>query len=93
MTVYQGPCSYGNVIHVNATRGTKEFVLSYKWREDMVHHGLECCGGVCEAKKHDEGFAKSVACFEGCFMFITFFDAYVVVPSSNVEFGIDVCAA
>ena len=91
VSVHRSASGYSNIIHVDTDCSTKEFMLSYEGCENVVHHGLESCGGVCEAEKHDEGFVKSVACFERCFVLVAFFDTYVVVSPSNVQFSVDVC--
>ena len=48
-------------------------------RENLVHHGLECGGGVAESEEHDGGFIGSSVADERCFPFITFLNLYVVV--------------
>ena len=55
----------------------------------MVHHVLECCRGVAEAKVHDHGFIQAVLCFECCFVLISIFDVYFVEAPFYVEFGED----
>jgi hypothetical protein len=40
-----------DVVEVNADDTFHNKVL-----EDVVHHGLEGGGGVCESKKHHQGF-------------------------------------
>ena len=52
--------------------------------EDLVHHGLECGGGVAEAEEHDSGFEGSSVADEGCFPFITFLNPYVIVSPPKV---------
>ena len=59
----------------------------------MIHHGLERGGRISESEKHDEGFKKSVACFERRFVFIALLDPDIVIPPSNVEFRVDVRSA
>ena len=54
---------------------------------NLVHHRLECGGRVAKAKKHDCGFKKSIACFEGCLVFVTLFDADIVITPSYIQFG------
>src|ERR1700761_2154808 len=83
-----GAGSYGDIIHVDANRGTKEFVLSYDGTKDMIHHGLESSWQVCETEEHDGRFVQAVACFKRCLVFISLLDAYVVIPPLNVEFGV-----
>ena len=57
----------------------------------MVHHRLESGRGVCKAKEHDRGFIQSIACFKGGLVFVSFFNAYVVISPPDVQLGIDVC--
>ncbi len=56
--------------------------------EDVVHHSLECCQGIGESKVHDRRLKKSVPHFECCFAFVSFFDAYVVIPPPDIQFRI-----
>ena len=53
--------------------------------EDVVHHGLECCWGVAEAKEHDEWFIQSAIRLEGCLVFVSLFDANIVETPLQVE--------
>ena len=57
--------------------------------KDMVHHCLECSGGVSESEEHNYWFVKSVTHFERCFILISLFDAYIVVSPMNVKLRID----
>ena len=83
-----GPSGNGYIIHVNLDRSTKEFVLSDDWAEDMIHHNLEGCRGVCKAEEHDGGFIESIARFECHFVFITFLNTYVIIPPTDIQFGV-----
>ena len=70
-----------NVVHVN-----RDFPCEDQILEDHVHHRLEGCGRISEAKKHHHGFKKSQGCYEGGLLFISLFDVYVVIPLPQVQF-------
>ncbi|KAF9807546.1 hypothetical protein IEO21_08161 [Rhodonia placenta] len=61
--------------------GEDEYVI----QEDLVHHGLEGCGGVGEVKEHYQGFVQSLVSYKGSLPLITGFDLDIVVSPSNVE--------
>jgi hypothetical protein len=49
---------------------------------------LECGGGISEAKEHDKGFEHPLVSLEGCFPLIFFFYSNIVIPPSNIKFGV-----
>ena len=55
--------------------------------EDVVHHGLECCGGVTQAEEHYSGFVQPTVGGEGGFPFITLFDPNIVEAPAEVQSG------
>ncbi|KAF9802980.1 hypothetical protein IEO21_09762 [Rhodonia placenta] len=61
--------------------GEDEYVI----QEDLVHHGLESCGGIREAEEHHQGFVQSPVSYEGRLPFIAGFDPDVVVSPSDIE--------
>src|ERR1700722_7565645 len=63
-----------------------DLVVDDKILEDFVHHGLECCGGIGEAEKHNKRFKQSSGGSESGFPLITFLNADVVVSPLNIEF-------
>ena len=67
------------IVHVNTYGGTKEFMLSYKRVENMIHHSLESGRRICKAEKHNRWFVQAIACLESGLMFIALFDVDVVV--------------
>ena len=71
----------------------KWFMLDDDVAVDVVHHSLEGHWRVCESEIHDCGFEKTVSGFKCCFLFITFVDAYIVIPPSDVELCVYVCIA
>ena len=93
MTVHGGPCSDGDVVHVDTNSSAEEFMFGDDWCKNVVHHGLEGRGGVRETKKHDERFVKAIACFKHRLVFVARLDADIVVSPSNVEFRVYVRAA
>ena len=65
-----------------------DLVIDDKILEDFVHHGLECCRGIGEAKKHNKRFKQSSGGSESGFPLITFLNADIVISPSNVEFRV-----
>src|ERR1700733_7178316 len=88
-----GTCGDSNVVHVDPNSRTKEFMFGDDRRKNVIHHGLERGGRISESEKNEKGFKKSVACFEWRFVFVTLLDPDIVIPPSNIEFRVDVCAA
>src|SRR6202453_1722969 len=82
----RGRRSDSDIVHVNSYDRPSYGVFRDDIFVDLIHHRLEGCGGITQAKKHDCGLKESIACFEGCFMFVAFFDANIIVPPSNVKF-------
>jgi hypothetical protein len=74
--------SYNNVVHVNLQPSLCNF-----FSEDIVHHCLEGCWGVCQAEEHDHRLEEPFACFKGGFPLISLFDADVIVAPLYVKFG------
>ncbi len=55
--------------------------------EDIVHHRLECHGGVTQSEEHD-GWLKQPSVSSECGLpHIPFLDLYIVEPPSEVEDG------
>src|SRR5258708_4950771 len=73
-------CMHGQVIHIDG-----EPSLSYLFSEYSVHHHLESCWGVGKPEEHNCWFEESLGSEEGCFWFVTWFDAYVVIPPSTFQ--------
>src|SRR6266702_516865 len=82
-----------DVVHVNSYSSSQELVFENGISKDVVHHSLERCRGVGESEVHDGGFKESVPCFERRFAFVSFFDTYVVIPPSDVQFRVYVGVA
>ena len=55
--------------------------------EGVVHESLEYGGGVVKAKEHDCQFEESFVCDEGCLPLMAIFNADIIVPPLNIEFG------
>src|SRR6266702_286420 len=82
-----------DVGHVDADGGPKWFMLEDDVVVDVVHHGLEGRWRVCKSEIHNRGFEKTVSGFQCCFLLVTFVDAHIVIPPSDVELCINVCIA
>src|SRR5882724_5614007 len=59
----------------------------------MVHEGLECSGSIGESHRHDQELEGAIARLEGCFPLMARCDTNIVVASTEVELGVDLCAA
>src|SRR5258708_35418595 len=59
--------------------------------ENMIHHSLEGCRGICQPKEHYHWFKDSVTCLECCFELVPIANSYVVVSLLDVECGVDEC--
>ncbi|KAF9802967.1 hypothetical protein IEO21_09776 [Rhodonia placenta] len=57
----------------------------YVIQEDLVHHCLEGCRGIGEAKEHHQGFVQFPVSYKGSLPLITGFDPDIVVSPSDVE--------
>ena len=55
--------------------------------EGVIHESLERGGGVAKAEEHDCWFEESFVCDECRLPLVAVFDAYIVVPPSNVKLG------
>ena len=82
-----------DVVHVDTDSGPKRFMFGDDITVDVVHHGLEGRWRVCESEIHDHRFKKTVSGFECRFLFITFLNAYIVIPPSDVELHVYMCVA
>ncbi|ETW81361.1 hypothetical protein HETIRDRAFT_318867, partial [Heterobasidion irregulare TC 32-1] len=54
-----------------------------EFSEDHVHHGLE----VGKAEEHHRGFVRTQWSNESCLPLVSFFDPYIVVSPSYVQFA------
>ena len=52
--------------------------------EDVVHHGLECCGGVAQAEEHHSRFIQPAVGGKGSLPFITFLNPDVIEAPAEV---------
>ena len=82
-----------NVVHIYANSGAAYLMLGDYVAVDVVHHGLEGCWRVCEAKVHDHWFEEAVFGLECCFVFVSFSNTYVIVSPSYIQFSVDMCIA
>jgi len=74
-------CVNSQIIHVDGKPP-----LGYLFAEYGIHHHLKGRWGVGKSKEHNHRFEESFGGKECCFWFVAWFDAYVVVSSSNIEF-------
>ena len=71
-----------DVVHV-----ADEFPTADEVSEDVVHHGLECCGGVAQAKEHHLQFIQPTVGSECGFPFITFLNPSIIETPAEVQPG------
>src|ERR1700677_2850960 len=87
MVFQRRTCGDGDVVHIYTNDGPLECVFGDDFFVNLVHHCLECGGGVTKTEKHDRGFEEAMACFEGCFVLVPFFDTYIVIAPSHIQLG------
>ena len=69
-----------NIIHVN---GDVAFVDELT--EEVVHHGLEGGGGICEAKEHDHWLKEAAIRFERGLPLVAIAHTDIVVPPTDIQ--------
>ena len=82
-----------NIVHVDSDSHAERFMFEDDVAIDVIHHRLECCWRIGESKVHDRRLKKSVSGFKRCLLFVSFANAYVVIPPANIELRVDVCVA
>ena len=55
--------------------------------EDIIHHHLECCGGVTQSKEHDSWLKQSSVSLECSLPLIPFLDLHIVESPSEIEYS------
>jgi len=71
-----------DIVHVDRSLATVN-----EFHELIINHCLESGWGIGEAKEHDGWFEQPVTSFKGGLPFVAFFNADIVIPPSDVEFG------
>ena len=71
-----------DVIHV-----AYDFTTVDELMKDVVHHSLECCGGVAQSEEHDSWFKQASVGSECGLPLIALLDLHVVEPPAEVEYG------
>jgi hypothetical protein len=70
----------GDVVHIH-----RKPSLGDLFPEDGVHHHLERCRGIGEAKEHYRGFKESLWGEKGSLPFIPWFDPNIIVPPVDIK--------
>ena len=70
-----------DVVHVD---GDVAFIDEFA--EKVIHHGLEGCRGICEAKEHDHWFKETAIRLERGLSLVTIAHVNVVVPPADIQF-------
>src|SRR5258707_10627295 len=71
-----------DVIHV-----AYDFATVNELMKDVIHHHLECHGGVAQSKEHDSWFKQASVSLECGLPLITLLDLHIVEPPVEVEYG------
>ncbi len=82
-----------DVIHIDANGSAERFVFEDDVAIYEVHHSLEGRWRIGESEVHDCRLKEAVSGFECCLVFVSFADAYVIVPPAHIELCIDVRVA
>ena len=61
--------------------------FGYEGPEDVVHHSLEGGRTVGHSEEHYEGFEEAAIGTEGCLLFVSGPDSYVIETPSDVKLG------
>ena len=77
-------------IYKNIIKENKDKVSQVRF-EDRVHEALESGWGISESKRHDSELIESKVCFESCFVYISMVHSYLMITSSQVDFGKEFC--
>jgi len=56
----------------------------YDGSEDVIHHRLEGSRAVGHFEKHYEGFKEAMVGMEGCLLFVSRLDAYIIETPVDV---------
>ena len=59
----------------------------------MVHKGLEHSGSIAKSHKHDQEPEGAISCLENCLPLMVCCDTNIVVASTEVKLGVDLCTA
>src|SRR5882724_9557919 len=87
MMVFQGVGEYEDVIEVDHYKDVSHVL------EDVGHEGLECSGGIGKSHWHYQEIKGAIAHSESCLPLMACCDVNIVVASTEVEFGVDLCTA
>ena len=60
--------------------------------KDRVHEALESGWGISESKRHDSELIEIKVCSESCFVYISKVHPYLMITSSQVDFGKEFCS-
>ena len=60
--------------------------------EEVVYEALESCRGVHQSKKHYHQLEEPSVSGKGSFPQVSVFDAYIIIPPSDIELGEEFCS-
>ena len=85
----------GDPLELTLTLGKDQYVIHVhtncaipdQLHKDVIHHCLEGCRAVCQAKEHHQGFEQPPVRVKGGLPFVPVLHSDIVIPPSDVEFG------
>jgi len=60
--------------------------FNYEGSKDVIYHSLKGSGTVGHSEEHHERFKEAMVGMEGCFLFISGLDAYIIETPADVQF-------
>src|SRR5260221_11630069 len=72
-----------DIIHI-----TYDLTIVDEISEDIIHHHLECHGGVTQSKEHDSWLKQSSVSLECSLPLISFLDLHIVESPLEIEYGV-----
>ena len=65
------------------------YIKDIKKRTDFVNPGLKSSRSISKTKRHNKCFKKAIAGIKCRYLFLTFFDLYLVKGINNVELSVE----
>src|SRR6266567_2583148 len=75
-------CENKNIVHVDDDHPPHNEIS-----EEIVHHRLECGGGIGKAEKHDAWLEQPTVRDKRCLPLISLSNADILIPPAYVKFG------
>ena len=78
-------CRVVRSVDENVNQLDGDVALVNEFAEKVIHHGLEGCGGICEAKKHDHWLKEASIRLERSLSLVAIAHANVVVAPTDIQ--------